>query len=49
MPGRAGRELAALEQDDVAPASFREVVGDAAADNAAADDDGLGMGWKGSR
>jgi hypothetical protein len=42
VPGRTGRELVLLEQDDVGPAEVGEVVGDAAADHAAADDDYLG-------
>jgi hypothetical protein len=39
MPGRAMRELQALEHDDVAHAALGQVVGDAAADDPATDDD----------
>ena len=44
VPGRAARELLALEQDDVAPAELDEVIGDAAAGDAATDDDDAGLG-----
>ena len=43
MPGGAAGELALLEQHDVAPAELGEVVGDARADDAAADDDDFGV------
>ena len=43
VPGRAGRQLAPLEQDDVGPAGLGEVVQHAGADHAAADDDDLGL------
>ena len=39
VPGRAGGEFLAFQQDDVADAGLREVIGDAAADHAAADHD----------
>ena len=39
VPRRPGREPLALEQDHVAPAALGQVVGDARADDAAADDD----------
>ena len=42
MPGRAGGELAALEQQDLADAHLGEMIGGRAADDAAADDDDLG-------
>ncbi len=41
MPGRATRELGALEQDDVLEACARQMVSRTAADDAAADDDDL--------
>ncbi len=41
VPRRPGGELLALQQDHVGHADLREVVGDAAADHAAADDDDL--------
>src|SRR5207245_3225996 len=44
VPGRAARELLALEQDDVAPAELDEGIGDAAAGAAATDDDDAGVG-----
>ena len=43
MPGGAARELLALEQHDVAPAELGQMVGDGAADDAAADDDDPGV------
>ena len=43
VPGRAGRQLAPLQQDDVGPARLREVVQDAGADDAPTDDDDLGI------
>ena len=41
VPRGPGRELPALEQDDVLPAGLGQVVQDTRADDAAADDDGL--------
>ena len=38
MPARAGSELPALEEDDIGPPELREVIGDARAGHAAADD-----------
>ena len=48
MPGRAGGERLALEQDHVGPAALREVVEHARADDAAADHDDarLGREWR---
>ena len=42
MPGGAGRELPLLEQHHIGPAEVGQVVGDAGADDAAADDDDAG-------
>ena len=42
VPGRAGRQLAPLEEHDVGPAGLRQVVQHAGADHAATDDDDLG-------
>ena len=42
VPGGAGGELLALQQDHVAHAGPRQVIGDAAPDHAAADDDDPG-------
>ncbi len=42
VPGGAGGEPVALEEDDVGPARVREVVGDRAADDASADDHDAG-------
>ena len=42
VPRRAGRELVALEEHDVAPAHVRQVVRDRAADDAATDHDDPG-------
>ncbi|MNY71813.1 hypothetical protein D3C86_2102410 [compost metagenome] len=39
MPGGAAAELALLEQHDVGPAEFCQMISDRAADDAAADDD----------
>ena len=41
VPGRAAGELLPLEQHDVFPAELNEMIGDAAADDATADDDDL--------
>ena len=43
VPGRAGGQLAPLEQHDVGPARLRQVVEHAGADDAPADDDDLGL------
>ena len=42
VPGSAAGERVALEHDDVGPAEFGEVVGDAGTDDATTDDDDLG-------
>src|ERR1700730_2810625 len=42
MPGCAAGELALFEQDNVGEAELGQVVGDAGADDAAADDDDVG-------
>ena len=42
MPGRAGGQLAPLEQQHVGQAHLAEMIGHRAADDAAADDDDLG-------
>jgi hypothetical protein len=39
VPGRAGRQLRALDQRDIGPAELAEVIEDARSDDAAADDD----------
>ena len=44
MPGRATGQLVPLHQNNVCPAQFGQMVQDGATDNAASDDDGLGMG-----
>ena len=46
VPGGAAAEPPLLEQHDVAPAELRQVIGDAHADDAAADDDDLGLGGR---
>jgi hypothetical protein len=43
VPRRAGGQLAPLEEDDIGPAELRQVVQDAGADDAAADDHDLGV------
>ena len=43
VPGGAGGELGALEQDDVGPTVLREVIEDRGPDHAAADDHYLGV------
>src|SRR5206468_3074178 len=45
VPGGAARELSALEQQDVAPPEPRQVIRDATADDASADDDGARVRW----
>ena len=45
MPCRTGGVLGALEQHDVGPARLCEVVEDGRADDAAADDNDLGVGF----
>ncbi len=49
VPGRAGRELVLLEQHDVRLAEARQVVGEAAAADPAADDRDPGLGEHGLR
>ena len=44
MPGRAAGELLALQQHHVGDAELGQVIGDRAADDAAADDDDIGAG-----
>src|SRR5262249_37058874 len=44
VPGGAAGELLALEQQHVLPAELGQVIGERAADDAAADDDDLGVG-----
>ena len=46
VPGRAGGELVLLQHDHVRAVVAREVIGGRAADDAAADDDDLGVGGK---
>ena len=46
MPGRAGRQLLPLEQDDIGPADFRQVIRNRAADHAAADNDDFRLARK---
>ena len=46
MPGRAAGELLALQEQHVLLAELGEVVSDGTADDAAADDDDLGLGRK---
>ena len=43
MPGRAARQLVLLEQDDIAAAQLRQVVGEAAPGDPAPDDRDLGF------
>src|SRR6056297_4286734 len=45
MPGRSRCELVALQQNDIAPAQFGQVIKDLASDDAPADHDGLCMGF----
>jgi hypothetical protein len=44
VPGRAGRQFVALQQNNIGPAEFGKMIQDGAADEAAADYHGLGMG-----
>ena len=44
VPGRAAGELLALQQQHVGDAELGQVIGDRAADDAAADDDDVGAG-----
>jgi hypothetical protein len=46
MPGGAASELLAFQKDDVLPAQLGQVIGDRAADDAAADDDHPRFAWK---
>ncbi len=46
VPGGAGCQLFAFQQNHVGPAEFRQVIRDRAADNAAADNDHTGFGRK---
>ncbi len=46
VPGGAAGQLALLEQQHVGPAELGEVVGDAGADHAAADDHDAGARWQ---
>ncbi len=43
VPGGAGGELLALQKHDVGPAELGQMIGDRAAGNPAADDDGAGF------
>ena len=43
VPGGAAGQLVLLEQHDILPAQFGEVIRDAAANNATADDDDFGF------
>jgi hypothetical protein len=43
VPGRPGRQFGLFQQDHIGPAFMRQMVGQAAAHHAAADDDGLGV------
>ena len=44
MPGRAGRQFVALQQNNIGPAELCQMIQDGAADEAAANYHGLGMG-----
>src|SRR5580765_7777557 len=46
MPRRAAGQGALLEEDDVGPAEVGQVVGDAAPDDPAPDDDDAGAPWQ---
>ena len=43
MPRGAGGQALAFQQHDIGPAELGQVIGDRAADHAAADDDGFGV------
>ena len=45
MPGRTGGQLVALQQYDICPAEFAEMIKNAATDETATDYDGLGVGF----
>ena len=47
MPGGAGRQLLPLQHHDIGDAILGQVIGNRAADNAAADDDDIGAGGQG--
>ncbi|MCY1380851.1 hypothetical protein D9M69_687080 [compost metagenome] len=46
VPGGATAQLALLQENHVPPAELGQVIGERAADDAAADDDNLRLGWK---
>jgi hypothetical protein len=46
MPGRAAGEAALFEQHDIRPTELGQVIGNRAADNAAADNDDAGVSWE---
>ena len=48
VPGRAGGDVATLQQEDVAPAELRQVIGHAAAGDTSADHHHPRMGRKGA-
>ena len=45
MPGRAGGQFGALQQHDIGPAEFRQMIENGTADDATTDDDDLGMAF----
>ena len=45
MPGGAARQFGFFQQHDIAPTLMREVIGKAAAHDAAADDNDPGVRW----
>ncbi len=47
MPGGAGSQFVAFEQDDVFPAQFAQMIEDGTTDKTASDDDCLGVGREG--
>jgi hypothetical protein len=47
VPGGSRRQLCALQQHDVSPAQFGQMVGHAATYDTAADDDNLCLDWEG--
>src|SRR5689334_13455308 len=49
VPGGAAGQLVLLQQQDVLPAQLGEVIGDAAADDTAADDNDFGLRGNGCR